>query len=115
MSNNEKFWLESPNSLYSKLSIFPHCGMTDCERLNAMTRLIVVIAVILFFIPLASWWLFLILGILLILGLYYISRTPKPNIIENYRCRYRQRRKRPQFSDITDITTKKDKINLRSR
>lgn len=111
-SITERFWLEEPASLFKRLSLLPHCGMTDCERLNAMTRLIIVIAVILFIIPLASWWLFLILGIILIVGLYYMSRTPKPNIIENYRCRYRQRHKKPQISG--EITAKKPKLNLRT-
>ena len=90
----EKFWLEDPTWLIRSLQIFPREGMYEAQRLNALTRLVIVIAIILIFVPLASWIIFLISGLVLIVILYWLSRRnesdiePEPSgIRENYLCK----------------------------
>ena len=95
----EKFWLEDPTWLIRSLQIFPREEMYEAQRLNALTRLVIIIAIILIFIPLASWIIFLISGLVLIVLLYWLSRrghntdtdsVPEPEpfgIRENYLCK----------------------------
>jgi hypothetical protein len=93
----EKFWLEDPSALFQQLTIIPNCGMTEAERLNAMTRLILVITLILYLLHFGSWLLFLILGLLLVIFLYYINK--RSGRIDHYRCyrrRDREQKKKPQ-------------------
>lgn len=99
-----KFWIEDPTVLLRNFAIIPNAQMTEAERFNAMTRLILIIALILFFIPVASWLVFLLCGVILLAVLYSATRTSK---IENYRCEFRhkipshpqsQEKKRRKFS-----------------
>lgn len=41
-------WLSNPSKLFENLGIFPQAEMTDGERVNAFTRLIIIVALILF-------------------------------------------------------------------
>lgn len=84
----EKFWLEDPSALFQSLTLIPQCDMSIPERLNALTRLILVITLILFFLRLC-WWLFLLLGIIMVIILYLIYYNQKP-VTENYTCPKRQ-------------------------
>ncbi len=107
----EKCWLEEPSSLLQDTTLIPRPGMTNAERLNSLTRLILAIAVILFFFPIGSWWIFLIFGIGLIVFLYYSMRSSKLNnyrIVENYRCFSRLRLKHKRNLD-------KPRLTIRSR
>ena len=81
----EKFWLQDWSVLFRNYTILPECGMQNAERLNAMTRLIFVIAIILAIIGVGSWLLFLILGLVLVVILWYSCE--RKSKIENYRCR----------------------------
>lgn len=69
--NKDKFWLEDITVLTNRWDILPNCEMTDNERLNATTRLILIIALILLIFRIAKWWLFLILGIVAVVILWY--------------------------------------------
>lgn len=123
---SDKCWFEDPLSIFTSMTIVPSCGMTDAQRINAITRLIIVIAVVLFFIPLASWWIFLILGLILVGLIFWSTKVKTPTVVENYRCFSRSRRKprfvepktsepsrRPEINNRKGI--EKKKINLRSR
>lgn len=44
-----KFWLENPSDLFSSLEILPCSSMNNNEKLNALTRLIILISVIFYF------------------------------------------------------------------
>jgi len=83
----EKFWLQDWRALFQNYTILPECGMQNSERLNTMTRLIFVIAIILAIIGIGSWLLFLILGLILVVILWYSCE--RKSKIENYRCRSR--------------------------
>ena len=99
--HKEKFWFEDPSALFSSLAILPSQYMTDAQRFNAMTRLILVIAILLFFIPVASWILFLICGVILLFLIYSLtsmrqrSQRIEPKI-ENYRCLVHEVIERPK-------------------
>ena len=45
-----KFWTQDPTVLFRNFAIVPNAKMTEAERFNAMTRLILIIALILFFV-----------------------------------------------------------------
>ena len=79
---DERFWLEDPKALWLHWGILPNCQMTDAQRLNALTRLIILISLIMLLFGLCRWYLFLLLGLGLVIILWYTTR-PKP-IIENY-------------------------------
>lgn len=106
--DREKFWVEDPLSLFRSLAIIPRPEMTDAQRFNAMTRLILIIAILLFFIPIASWIVFLLCGLILLFLVYSVTRRSRPSHvkIENYRCLARssdikEGRKKPKFSLIS--------------
>lgn len=84
ISPTGKFWLEDWSALFQNFDILPECGMQNAERLNTMTRLIFVIAIILAIVGVGSWLLFLILGLILVVILWYNSE--RKSKIENYRC-----------------------------
>ena len=52
------FWFEDPKSLFETCDIIPQSEMTNAERLNAMTRIIVIITAIMFSIRFPLWWYF---------------------------------------------------------
>jgi len=64
---SEPFWLDDPKILITKLDIIPNRKMTGNERLNAITRLIILITFIMFVIGYDKWYLIFLLGILLVL------------------------------------------------
>jgi len=85
-----KFWLEDYTELFRNITILPNGLMTEEERLNALTRLILVIAVLLLIFRIGSWLYFLLFGIVLVIILYYYNKhhyhQSKSVLIENYRC-----------------------------
>lgn len=101
-STYEKFWLEEPLSLFRNTSIIPQCGTSAASRLNALTRLIILITILLFFFGFGCWWLFLLLGLLLVIVLYYLDyQTTYQPLVENYVCQ-RRRSNRPQQKIIVN-------------
>lgn len=65
-----KFWLENPCVLISP-QIFPVYGMTKAEKLNAITRLIIIISVILYFLEVKWWSTFFLAALLIVIILEY--------------------------------------------
>lgn len=68
------FWFEDPSALFQTFDIIPNADMTDAERLNAMTRVIIVISAIMFVVKFPAWWLFLVLGIIVVIILWFIIK-----------------------------------------
>ena len=64
--HSEKFWLNDPKVLLS-CNIIPTLKMTKTERLNAFTRLVIVIAIIMYLLNYDHYMTVLIIGLLLIL------------------------------------------------
>jgi hypothetical protein len=69
-----KFWLENIASLFYDFSVVPLEGMKIAEQMNAITRLIFIVFVILFLLNYQHAILFLLISIVFIIILYYIQR-----------------------------------------
>jgi hypothetical protein len=72
---SDPFWINDPKILFTKFDIMPTRCMTNAERLNALTRLLAVITIVLYFTGYDQYFTVLALGILLILILR--SNQPK--------------------------------------
>ena len=68
------FWLENFSNLVCSSSVIPLSSMNQAEQLNALTRLVLIIFLILLLFDYKWAPLFLFLSILLIIILYYIQR-----------------------------------------
>lgn len=68
------FWFEDPKSLIKTLDTVPNDNMSDAERLNAMTRMIIIITAVMFVIKFPLWWLFLGLGLMVVVIFWYIIK-----------------------------------------
>lgn len=65
----EKFWLDDPNVLWNSFNIIPTVDMSNAERLNSLTRLLILTTVILYASGYQLYYVVLILGILLVVVL----------------------------------------------
>lgn len=74
MVSPEPFWLDSPSILLTNLELVPTCDMTKEERLNAITRLLLIISLILFILVKSTLWLtVLVSGLVVILIIYFFN------------------------------------------
>lgn len=67
---DEKFWLDSPSDLLTNLSLFPTESMKKEARLNAITRLIILISILLYLIKSEHWMTVLFAGLGMVLIIY---------------------------------------------
>ena len=70
MSDNklfDQFWLNNPKVLFTTWDFIPTQKMTNSERLNALTRLLIIITVGMYFMGYDQYFTVLALGILLII------------------------------------------------
>lgn len=63
----KKFWLNDPAVLYENLEFIPTQSMTNAERMNALTRLLILVTIGLYYYGYDQYFNVFILGILLIL------------------------------------------------
>lgn len=77
MSKNTKFWIDEPVALFSDSSVLPSRNMTQAEKLNALTRLVLLISGGLYLSGYKYWATFLIGGVLVVL-LMYCTTGKKP-------------------------------------
>lgn len=105
----EQFWIEDYRVLFQSPTIIPTSQMSEIQRLNTLTRLIILIAIILAILRIGNWLLFLILGLVLVIILYYAQ---KPR--ENYRCPSRTHCPASQAQTQTQKRPK-PRIRLRSK
>jgi hypothetical protein len=82
-----EFWLTNPSQLCST-ELLPSSDMSDAERVNAFTRLILVITLILFFAFRGQdhWWKFLLCSLIIILLLYFSMRNSDSHYVRYYSC-----------------------------
>lgn len=73
---DEKFWLQDPTVLF-KLNIFPTTTMNMTQKLNAATRLLVIVTVLLYLLDFTATQCITVLGVGLILILFFHMNTPK--------------------------------------
>ena len=67
MNDEEKFWVDDPCVLVRKLSILPTARMTTNERLNTLTRFVIVVTVVMYYAKYEYWLSFLLLSIISII------------------------------------------------
>lgn len=74
MVSPEPFWLDSPSILLTNLELVPNCDMTKEERLNAITRLILIVSLVLFiFVKSTLWLTVLVSGLVVVLVIYFFN------------------------------------------
>lgn len=66
---NDPFWLNDPKVIVKNFVIIPDQNMTDAERLNALTRLLIVICIGLYACGYKEWTTVFVLGLVLIIVL----------------------------------------------
>jgi hypothetical protein len=83
------FWIHDPRVLFQTFELISTDNMSSSERLNALTRSIIIISIILFTVRFPLWWLILLLGLIIVVILwmweqYYLNRPPcrRPPIIQ---------------------------------
>jgi hypothetical protein len=76
-SNNDKFWTEDPCILFTNITLFPTKNMVKSEKLNALTRLVIIISLLLYLMENDNWFVFLTLSILIIIIMNYKEEQEK--------------------------------------
>lgn len=83
------FWINDPRALFSSTDLVSRDNMTNAERLNALTRVIVIISIIMFLVRFPLWWLFLLIGLIFVIILFYMEQRywnkeylRKPSIVK---------------------------------
>jgi hypothetical protein len=71
MGSNDLFWAKDPTVLFQNFVVFPTPDMTKDEKLNALTRLAIMVSIIMYFMEYQHWFIFLILSLLVIVILAY--------------------------------------------
>ncbi len=70
-SQTTKFWANDPCILFTDISLFPTAAMSKNEKLNALTRLAVIIAVVMAVYRHPNWPVFLTLALLIVVLLKF--------------------------------------------
>ncbi len=91
---DEKFWLEEPRDLFARLNLLPSSTDTLEEKLNTISRLLIVASIILCILKWKHWYVLLITGIFLIIFVYLLKS--EKSVVEHF------------DEDMTDLTYYKD-------
>lgn len=102
---NEEFWIEKPTYLLCSLNPIPKGGITSPKRLNAVTRGILYITVLLYFCKYNYWYLFLILGLFFVILLYYTTNKLSMSNTREYYSNIPNSTVLDSDSPIGDITS----------
>ena len=78
----EKFWIDDPCEIFD-IRIFPTADMTKDEKLNALTRLTILVSIALYASKYNQWYIFLIVSLLLIMAVKTRNKTP-PMLKEDF-------------------------------
>lgn len=68
----EKFWMNDPAILVKKFNLLPSLELSLNEKLNALTRIIFIITIIMLCFDFPYWYWFLIIGLLIIMAIKII-------------------------------------------
>jgi hypothetical protein len=107
---NERFWVEDPRELFCNLSTVPDYSTSINIQLNALTRLVVLIAIFLLLVSKTLSLVFLFVSILFIILIYYRQRDMSSNmssnmsnkIVECYDDKYRENCYNKNYKDVKD-------------
>lgn len=81
---DKKFWLENPGALLSNIQVVPLNTVTLAEQLNAVTRLVFIVAIIMWLFNFKYTPHFLIISLVFIICIYYIQKRTMQRCQENY-------------------------------
>lgn len=91
----DAYWWQDLSQLWADWRIIPGPAMTNAQRINALARFVIVVAVILLLIKGGTAWLvFLVVGLVLTLVLSKLQQTPgqvireeeNSRLVEHYQC-----------------------------
>lgn len=80
----ERFWLEDPRLLVSNLRFLPGEDLTVHENLNAVTRLILLVSIVLAIAGWKHWLTFLLIAVVLIIFVYLSKLEDQKSSIEHF-------------------------------
>lgn len=83
--NCEQFWGSRIQDLFKSFRIIPMGQMTENEKINAFTRLILIITLILYFYNYTRWKQFLVFGLLLSIVWYASSPSNNKALTANFK------------------------------
>ena len=83
MSQKEVFWLERPHALFSNMRLIPREYMSLAEQMNALTRFVFLVFLVLHLFGFHEAKLFLFLSLIFIVVLYYLQKK-QMSICESY-------------------------------
>lgn len=72
-----KFFLEDPSILITDMVIFPTANMTREQKLNALTRLAIIIGAGMFVMEYSGWQTFILSSVLMLIVIQYVSKARK--------------------------------------
>ncbi|MNK61472.1 hypothetical protein D3C87_806320 [compost metagenome] len=87
----EKYWFEQPIDLFVSFNIIPNSDMTKEERINSITRLILILTIVVFIITrdITRTLIFLILAMIMIWVIANVERRKNELlIVEMLPCNY---------------------------
>lgn len=70
---SQKFWIYDPLVLVKNFSIIPYSDDTVEERLNKVTRIVVITSLLLWWFSYNGWFKFLILSIIIIIVMHFLE------------------------------------------
>lgn len=70
-----KFWIEDPCILFADIVFFPTIDMSREQKLNALTRLAIVIAMSMYFMESPHWLTFGLVAVLMLVVMQYASKA----------------------------------------
>lgn len=74
-----KFWVEDPSILFTDLVFFPTIEMSREQKLNALTRLAIIISVVMYCMDYNKWLVFLLTSIIILIMVNYAKCSEKEN------------------------------------
>ena len=80
-----KFWLENPVQLFCSYDLIPLDSMSLSEQMNALSRLVFFVSIILLLLGFKQSILFLLISLVFIIIIYYIQKMKHiQKLSENY-------------------------------
>jgi len=81
----ETCWLRDPRNLLGSLSFVPDSNSSVGEQLNVLTRLLLIVVLVLYFLSFYGWKLVLITGLIIIFLLYLFGRNSRhTELVEHF-------------------------------
>lgn len=83
MVHPERFWLEEPKDLFRRFTILPCHQDTFEEKLNTVTRLIIIITIVMYLLKWKHWFTFLIIALCVLVAIY-LMKPEHHDLIEHF-------------------------------